>query len=194
MKTILTIIATVIGLAGFFPYLKDIFLHRTKPHSYTWLIWALTQGTAVAGIWYGGGGWGGLNLALGTLMVVVVFLFSLKYGTKNITKSDTVVLIAAVGAIIVWWQLQQPVLAVLMVSAIDALGYIPSLRKSYQEPWSETIASWLMFAVSDIIALFALEAYNVLTMSYLITITAANILLFAVCMWRRKKIPAGSQI
>ena len=51
---------------------------------------------------------GGLELVIGTIFVFIVFLFSLKYGTKNITKSDTAVLITAFLAVLVWWQLHQP--------------------------------------------------------------------------------------
>src|SRR3989344_9392966 len=121
IKIILTTIATIVAVAAFIPYLKDTFSLKTKPHSYTWFIWAITTGTAVVGIWYGGGGWGALNLTVGLFFVVAVFLFSLKYGTKNITKSDTVILIAALSAIVVWWQLDKPLVSVLMVSAIDVI-------------------------------------------------------------------------
>lgn len=188
-KIILTIIATIIGVAAFFPYLRDIFSLKTTPHAYTWLIWAITQGTAVFGIWYGGGGWGALNLTVGTLFVIAVFLFSLKYGTKNITKSDTAILIVALSAIVVWWQLDKPLISVIMVSAIDVIGYVPSFRKSYQEPWSETLISWILFSVSSIFAISALKEYNLLTVTYLVATTSAHIALFLLCFFRRQIIP-----
>jgi len=189
IKIILTIIATIIGVVAFFLYLKDTFSLKTKPHAYTWLIWAITQGTAVFGIWYGGGGWGALNLAVGTFFVIAVFFFSLKYGTKNITKSDTAILIAALSAIVVWWQLDKPLISVIMVSVIDVIGYVPSFRKSYQEPWSETLISWVLFSTSNIFAILALKEYNLLTVTYLAAITSANIALFLFCFFRRKFVP-----
>ena len=189
VKIILTVIATAIGVVAFFPYLRDTFSLKTKPHAYTWLIWAITQGTAVFGIWYGGGGWGALNLTIGTLFVIVVFLFSIKYGTKNITKSDMAILVAALSAIIIWWRLDQPLISVIMVSMIDVIGYIPSFRKSYQEPWSETLISWILFSASNIFAILALEEYNLLTFTYLAVITSANIALFLLCFFRRKFVP-----
>ena len=189
VKIILTVIATAIGVVAFFPYLRDTFSLKTKPHAYTWLIWAITQGTAVFGIWYGGGGWGALNLTIGTLFVIVVFLFSIKYGTKNITKSDTAILVAALSAIIIWWRLDQPLISVIMVSVIDVIGYVPSFRKSYQEPWSETLISWILFSASNTFAILALEEYNLLTVTYLAAITSANIALFLICFFRRKFVP-----
>ena len=189
LKIIFTVIATIIGTVAFLPYLRDTLSLKTKPHIYTWLIWAITQGTAVVGIWYGGGGWGALNLTVGVLLVLIVLFFSLKYGTKNITKSDTIILIAALAAILVWWQLDQPILAVVMVSVIDVLGYIPSFRKSYAEPWSETMIAWVGFSVSNTFAILALSEYNFLTMTYLIAITLANIVLTLFCVYRRRFVP-----
>jgi hypothetical protein len=185
LKIVFTIISTAIGLIAFFPYLKDIFSLKTKPHIYTWLIWGITQGTAVVGIWSGGGGWGNLNLITGTVLVIVVFLFSFKYGTKNITKGDTIILVAALLAVLVWWQLHQLLLATFMVSVVDLIGYIPSFRKSYKEPWSETLISWVAFVVSDVFALLALDHYNLLTTTYLTAIIIANTTLFFFCLLRR---------
>jgi hypothetical protein len=186
IKTIFSIIAASLGVIGFIPYVKDIFLLKTKPHLYTWLIWTITQGTAVSAIWYGGGSWGALSLTVGTIFVIIVFLFSLKYGTKNITKSDTVILIAALGAILVWWQLDAPLISVIMVTIIDAVGYVPSFRKSYSEPWNETLVTWGIFAVSNIFAMLALSQYNFFTLPYLIVITVADLILLTICLVRRR--------
>src|SRR5262245_28245295 len=105
-----------------------MFRGKTKPHAYTWLIWTITLGTAMAGLFRGHGGCVALPIGSGTFLVFVTFLLSFKYGTKNITRSDAVTLIAALGAVVVWWQLKNPLAAVLMVSLIDVIGYIPSVR------------------------------------------------------------------
>lgn len=172
-------------MTAFLPYVFDIFKLKTKPHAFTWLIWALTQGTATYAIFYGGGGIGGLELLIGTILIALVFLFSLKYGTKDITKTDGLILFVCLLSILVWWQLKQPVLSVIMVSAIDVAGYIPTFRKSYKNPWSETVATWLLFVVSDFFAILALNKYNFLTVTYLATILITNASLFLLCISRR---------
>lgn len=186
VKIFFIALSVVCGLSAFLPYFIDIFRLKTKPHAYTWLIWTITQGTAVVGIFYGGGGWAGTELTIGTFLVFVIFLFSLKYGTKNITKSDTVVLVLAMFAILIWWQLKQPILSMIMVSAIDIAGYAHSLRKSFKDPWSETLISWILFALSDIFAIFALNQINFLTATYLASIGSANLILFFICYFRRR--------
>jgi len=184
-KIIFLIFSIVCGLSAFIPYLFDTFKLKTKPHIYTWIIWALTQGTATFAIFYGGGRLGGVELAIGVVLQIVVIIFSLKYGTKDITKSDAFVLVIALLAILVWWQLRQPILSVVLVSAIDVFGYIPTFRKSYKDPWSETLATWILFAMSDIFAILALSKYNFLTVTYLATITVVNLSFFIFCVLRR---------
>jgi hypothetical protein len=88
--------------------------------------------------------------------------------------------------IFVWWRLDNLLLAVIMAAAIDGLGYIPTLRKSYSEPWSETTIFWLLMIISGVLAVTANAEYNILTVLYLATITTANAVLLALLLWRRK--------
>jgi hypothetical protein len=76
-----------------------------------------------------------------------------------------------------------------MVLAIDVIGYVPSFRKSYQEPWSETLTSWVLFSASNLFAILALKEYNLLTVTYLAATMSANIALFLMCYWRRRFVP-----
>jgi len=184
-KILFSIIAAIIGIFAFFPYIRDVVKKKTKPHLYTWLIWSITQTIAVVGIITGGGGWGVSSLLVGTLFVVAVFLMSIKYGTKDITRSDTVSLVLALLAIVVWLQLKQPVIAVLLAASIDLVGYIPSFRKSFKDPFSETISFWLLCSLSNFFAISALGEYNLLTMTYQVAITFANVLFVIFLMYIR---------
>ncbi len=188
-KTTLAFISFALALGSYVPYVYDIIHRRIHPHAYTWLIWSITQGVASAGLWYGHGGWVAVSLAIGSLFVFSIFLLSLKYGTKDITKSDTIVLCFALLAIVVWWQLDNPLLAVLMVSLIDVIGYIPTYRKSLTKPWSESLLAWILVSASYIFALGALAEHNLLTVSYLVSIFFANMLLILLCLVRRTQIP-----
>lgn len=188
-KTTFAVIAMLINAGCFINYVRSILQHKTKPHAYTWLIWCITQGTAVAAIWYGNGGWGAWALIVSTIFVALVFLLSLRYGTRNITRSDTAILFFALLAIVVWWQLDNPYLAVAMVSIIDVIGYIPSWRKSISAPWSEAVSSWIASPVGYIFAMLALMEYNFLTLTYPVLLVLANLILVTICLYYRRTIP-----
>ncbi|MES2014798.1 MAG: hypothetical protein V4437_03235 [Patescibacteria group bacterium] len=185
LKIIFATLASIFAIAAYFPYLKEMLGGRTKPHMYTWLIWTITTGTAAAGLWYGGGGYGALGLTVSTFLTFLIFLLSFTYGTKNVTQGDVAILLLALSAIIIWWLLNSPLLAVLMVTAIDAIGYLPSFRKSFNEPWSEPILSWILFTLAPIFGLLALSGYTLLTTTYLLMCIVANILMITLCFLRR---------
>jgi len=185
-KLIASILAPILSIIATVPYLKDIFAKKTTPHLYTWLIWAISQGTAAVALLYGGGKLGSIGLLIGTILSLIIFVLSFKYGTKNITRSDTITLIIALLAIIVWWQLNNPLLAVLMVTAIDLLGYIPTFRKLYVEPYSETISSWVIWIITPSLTLFSNAQYNWLTVTYLAAAVVINITVVATIIIRRR--------
>ncbi len=191
-KFFISIFATGLTIGGYFPYFRDIFAKKTKPHLFTWLIWLITQTTATVGLLYGGGKFGSFSLIAGTIIVMIVFLLSFKYGTKDITKSDKLVLVLALLAIGIWWQMKNPYVAVLMACAIDGVGYFPTLRKSFKNPWDETILFWALMAGTDLLAIVSNAQYNFLTVSYLATIFVANLSVALVCVFRRRVIPKAA--
>jgi hypothetical protein len=174
-KLIFGILSALVGFAGFIPYLRDIFAEETRPHLYTWLIWSITQGIATAAAWHGGG-WGTYNLLIGTVLCAVVALLSLRYGTRDVTRSDTALLIGALAAVGIWWKLEDPLIALLTATAIDMAGYLPTFRKTWRDPGSETPSAWLGFIVAITFSILALETYTWLTATYLVAIGLANVL------------------
>lgn len=184
-KLITGSIAAILVFIGYIPYFKDIFAHKTKPHLYTWLVWFITQGTATAALLYGGGKFGSLGLIIGTALVFTVFILSFHYGTKNITKGDNLTLFFALLAIFIWRQLDNPLLSVFMISAIDGLGYIPTIRKTWIDPSSETISFWIIMFIVNVLTLFANAEYNFLTMSYSVILGIMNIVVIYVIKLRR---------
>lgn len=187
-KVLFSALAALCSIAAYVPYLREIFAGRTKPHAFTWLIWMLTTTTAAAGGWAGGGGWGAANQTLSAFLTVLFFLLSLWYGTKNITKSDTTILLLALIAIALWWRFNSPLLAVWMVTAIDAAAYIPTFRKSFSEPLTESLFAWTLFTFYALFALLALREYNALTVPYLLMTAIANAALALFLFVRRRSL------
>ncbi len=185
-KFIFAVIAVILTILGYIPYFKDIFLRKTKPHLYTWLIWTITVGMATIASWYGGGNFATLVLFTCLLLVILVFLLSFKYGTKNIKPIDTVILLFCLVAIVVWWQLKDLLLAIIMISIIDGFGYFPTFRKSFEDPWSETLKFWAIMVVANILTVASSAQYNFLTLTYLVTIIICNLTVLIICFIRRR--------
>lgn len=186
IKTTCGIIATVVSVISFFPYLKDISKKKTQPHSYTWLIWTILQVTGVVAMFNNGAGIGTLALTVGAFFCGYIFILSLKYGTKNITPFDTICLIGALAAIAVYVFLHDPVLSVILITITDFVGFLPTLRKAYAEPYSETLSLYLFGVIWSSFNIVAILTYSVTTTLYPACILVAN----AICcfvLWMRRK-------
>lgn len=185
-KLILGILSSISVIVAFFFYFKEIFEQKTKPHIYTWIIWTITQGTATMAAIYGGSKFGSLGLIMMTILVASIAVLCITYGTKNITRSDTLILILALLAIVVWWKLDNPLLAVIMVSIIDGAGYIPTFRKTYEQPESESLSFWIAIQAANILAILAAHEYNLLTMTYIVMLTVLDAVMIGLVLRGRK--------
>ncbi len=186
-KLVAAVVSPALGIIGFIPYFYGIYKGTTKPHVFTWLIWTLTLGIANLSIWTGGGGLVlSIGIAVSVVLSFITMLLSIKYGTRNITRSDMIALIVALVAIGVWIGLDNPVLALLLATSIDIVGYWPTFRKSFIEPWSEALSSWILYTAAPALTLFSLLEYNVLTMTYSAATLIINGLLVALLLVRRQ--------
>jgi predicted permease len=190
VKFLFGIIGGILNVVSFIPYLLDIFKGKTKPHSYTWLIWSIIQTTGTIAIFLNGGAYGALGLAIGSLFCIAIFFLSFKYGTRNVTKFDSTLLIGALLAILVWIFTKNALYSIILVSVIDFSGYLPTARKGYEEPHTETISLYVMNAMTDILGLLALSTYSATTVLYLATLLFANTSLVTLLTLRRRRVSA----
>ncbi|MBY0539617.1 hypothetical protein K2P56_04300 [Patescibacteria group bacterium] len=188
-KTIFFLIAFCLAVSAYIPYFLGIFKGETKPHAYTWLIWTITTGIGTAGVWYGGGGLPAITFATTTLLTFIIFLLSLKFGTKNITAGDTITLLAALTAVFVWVGLNNPLWSVILGISIDLIGYWPTVRKAFAEPWSESSLAWVLWTLAPLFSLLALDTYSLLTTAYYWPIFVVNALCVVMFSIRRHTLP-----
>lgn len=186
IKIFLGLIAGIVGALSFFPYFRDIFLHKTKPHMYTWLIWSLLQGTSVFIMLYGNAGIGVLPFVIGTILCGSIFILSFKYGTKNITLIDKICLIGAIVALIFYIFLHDPVSSIILVALIDFIGFIPTFKKSYIEPNTETASTYIISAISSVLAIIALFNYSFITIFYPITLVLTDTICWLIIIKKNK--------
>ena len=188
VQTIFATLSAVIGISSFVPYLRDIFRLKTTPHSYSWLIWGLLQGTGALAMISSGASWGAASVTIGAFLCTSVFLLSLRYGTKNITLFDTVCFIGALLATAVWFSLHDALLAIVLVSLIDLLAFLPTFRKAYAEPYSETTLTYVLSGIADGLAILALATFSVTTSLYLFTLVVTNFACAGILWLRRARL------
>jgi hypothetical protein len=187
IKLFFGLASSFVAVICFAPYLIDIFKKKTEPHMYSWLIWTILQVVGVMAQLKDGAGYGSWALAIGALFCFTIFLLSFKYGTKNISKFDIFCLISSLFAILIYINIKNPVWAIIVVATIDFIGFLPTFRKGFQEPFSETPSTFVMSAMANFLSLLALQNYSLTTVLYIASLFITNSS-FATMIYLRKKI------
>ena len=189
IKLIIGIIAVILTFVGYTPYIKDIFKGTTKPHVFSWFIWGLVTAIIFSLQISAGAGFGAFVTLSVSIISFFIFFKGLKGGDKNIAKIDIVFLVLALLAIPLWLIIEQPILSIILLSAIDMLAFFPTIRKSWNQPYSETLSLYVITAFRHGLSIIALAEYNVVTYLFPATWVFANIFFAILLIVRRKSIP-----
>lgn len=187
MKEEIAIVAALLAIVGNVPYLIDVVHGRVKPHAYTWFVWSLVSAIIFFGQVASGAGIGALPTAASEIFTLIIFVFSLKYGFKQITKTDTVFLCVALAGIVPWVLTKDPTLSVIIAVGIDLVAFGPTLRKTYLYPATETPLLYSMNVSRHVLALFSLQAYNVATMLHSVAMIITNSLMTGLILRGRRQ-------
>lgn len=185
IKEILGGLSLAVVLLSYIPIYLGVFKRALRPHMFTWLIWGVIMvvGFLVQEVdGAGAGAWATLFAGMNCLCIAVLGFF---YGEKIYTRSDWIALFAALSAIPLWVITKNPLFAICLVIVIDACGYYPTYRKSWNKPWDESALSYALNALAFVIGIIAIENYSYLTFSYPAFIVLANLGLVLLLLLRR---------
>ena len=167
-------ISAILSIIMIIPYVRDIFRKVTQPERASWLIWTVLGFIAFFSQW-AKGATDSLWLTAGqTIAVLVIFLLSIKYGVGGLTNRDIKALVAAGLGLILWWVTSEPLYALLIVIGIDCIGSYLTMIKSYEEPESETLSTWVISGTSGIFGALAVGALSPVLLAYPVYIVIAN--------------------
>jgi hypothetical protein len=188
MKETIAIIASLLAVVGNVPYLRDILRKKVKPHPYTWLVWSIVSCILFFGQVAKGAGIGALPTAASEIFTVIIFFFSLQYGFKDIKKIDTIFLLLALLGIIPWVLTHDPTISVIIAVSIDLVAFVPTIRKTWKNPETETPLLYITNVLRHILMFFSLKAYNIATMLHSIVMITTNSIMTILIVGKRKKI------
>lgn len=174
MKELVAIVAALLAVAGNVPYLRGVLRGRVKPHPYTWLVWSIVSGIVFFGQLVKGAGWGALPTGASEIFTLIIFVFSLKYGFKGITKTDTIFLVVALLGLVPWWLTKDPTTSVVVAVGIDLIAFGPTLRKGWLQPHTEAPILYGSNVLRHGLLLLSLQSYNIATTLHSIAMITAN--------------------
>lgn len=183
--------ASVVGsLFASLKYIRDAAAGQIKPHAFTWIVWSLLAGLGSAIAFIGGATVNGFVLALGSAINFGVFVIALRLGTSRPTKADWVIFLAALAIIPVWLAAKEPLLAAILVSIINQMGSIPTMRKAWHSPQDESLGVFAFYSAMSLLSVLSVTPFTLVTALYPVVILGSNSLIFLEILVRRRSVQA----
>jgi hypothetical protein len=193
-KNICGIIAGVLSVAGMVPYFIGIKHGKVRPHLFTWLIQAVAS--AFMFFWLveaGAGVSGATSQIFDTVIYTVLTVVSLRFFKKLIRPVDIVFMAFAAAAIGVWIILHDQNVAIYLLLTGCVLSYLPTVRKTWKLPYSESIPREMFSIASRIFIILSVVDYNFTTLLASLIWLPFHLFMIAMMLIRRRKINNESE-
>lgn len=169
-------------------YLKDMFLGTSKPHLFTWLIWAITGyiwfGIQIMNWWW----LGSLIMLYFAVIPSIIVVYALFKWEKNIAQIDYLFLTIAGISIVFWVLLDMPIVSIILLLSIDIMAYLPTVRKSYMQPFDETLSLFALVNIWYLASILTFDELIFVNYSYPAALIFINVLFISYILIRRKQL------
>ncbi|MGD9737835.1 MAG: hypothetical protein AB7O56_04165 [Bauldia sp.] len=195
MKELLAALAVVLTFVAYIPYIRSIRRGETKPHVFSWVIWGLSTVLAFLGQLAGSGGIGAWPIGIsGLITLYVAFLAWQRRADSTIKPVDWAFFAAALASLPLWWLTNDPLWAIVVLTVVDMLGFVPTFRRAFEHPFGESVPYYVIMAVRNSVAIAALETYSVTTVLFPGTIAVACVIFVTMVAWRRRIVAADASV
>jgi hypothetical protein len=172
------IIAGLLGFGAIIPYIRDMIHGTTRPNVVSYGLWVLLISISVLAQIDSGTSWSIVFLIgdlIGTTIVTILCLVGFGYGKYG--KIEWICTALAIVAIVSWQITNEPLLAIGFAIVADLLAAVPTVIKTYRDPWSEIPTTWFMIATAALLSIISTTIFdpaNLLFPAYLFLINATT--------------------
>lgn len=158
IKEIFSVLAGLLLIAGYIPYINAILRKETIPARATWLIWAGLDFIILAAMHAKGA----LNCQILAACVgaSAVSLLSFKYGASGWARLDKITIAGAILGVVLWGISENPIWGIVISLIVMFAGSIPTFVSAWEDPNHENKAAWIIFFVSCICAVIAIPKWT----------------------------------
>jgi len=185
----ITVLMTII-ICSF--YIRDTIKGKITPHPLSWGIWLIITCTVFLAQISDNAGPGAWMNGVVTLINLIILTLSLKNGLGIIRKLDVIVFSLAIIAILTWIITSSPFYSVIILVVANTLGFIPTFRKSFHQPYSEPIYLYSIGFFRHGLSIIALSNYSIITALSPAMLVIINFLVAMFLIWRRYKLKTTS--
>jgi hypothetical protein len=148
----LGVLAGLIAVADTIPYVRDTLRGATRPHRGTWLIWGVLAIVVCLSQRADGASWSLVMAATQAVLTALIFLLAIRLGDGGLSTPELVMIAIALAGVAGWIIAQEPLSATVCVVVADLIGAALMVPKTYHNPHSETLATFVLASLSGALA------------------------------------------
>jgi hypothetical protein len=146
------ILAGVLQVVAIAPYLRDVIGGATRPHRATWLIWWTLAMVVFASQRADGASWSLVLVGCQAASCTAIVVLSITRGVGGRTRVEAALLGVAALGVVGWVVADDPVIATASVVLADLVAVALMVPKTYRDPGSETLSTFVISTVSALCA------------------------------------------
>jgi hypothetical protein len=152
LAALLGVLAGLVGVFDTIPYLRDVLKGSTRPHRGTWLIWSALAVVVCLSQWADGASWSLIMLVTQAVLTTTVFAVAIVHGQGGTTFAELVLMTVAAVGVTGWLLSGEPLVATVCVVAADLIAAAMMVPKTYRDPESETLATFVYASIGGALA------------------------------------------
>ena len=160
LKNTLSVLAGVLVVLGYAPYIRAILKRQTKPSKASWIIWATLDLITIIAMFVKHTVNGQIVGAVAGSWVVVAL--AIKYGTPGWTKLDKFCLGGSALGIALWLAFSSPVLCLMTSQSVVVIASFPTFASSWRSPSAESRLGWTCWWLSCVLATIAIPHWTLM--------------------------------
>ncbi len=188
VEDIVGIVAGVIGLLGYVPYVISIRRGCAEPECTSWFIWLLEyialflaqlQKGASSSLWI---------IGLQLPVVAIIFVLSMMSGLgqaphvlraifhklHKIIREEAKLFLCILVALVAWFFVEASIAVVILI-AVEASGAVLTIQKVYYKPGSEALSTWSCIGVAGFLGIFSVKSGSpVILYAYPVSLVVMN--------------------
>lgn len=190
---IIGLLAGLLSIFAFAPYVRDTLALRKQPQRASWFIWSVLSSITLCSQIYEGATSSLWFVAVQTLSTIFIFVLSISRGTGSLMNaSDACMLVAAGFGLVLWAMTDTTAYALAMVIGVSSLGGIATIKKAYLNPGSETMSTWIVSLCASGLAVLAVNTPSWVLLAYPVYLFVLyGVIVIATKMGRARKPQLG---
>jgi hypothetical protein len=152
MQAVLGLLAGVLTVVDAIPYLRDVLRGSTRPHRGTWLIWSVLAVVAALSQRADGASWSLVMVVAQAATTTTIFVLAIRRGEGGVSPGELVMIGLAGAGVAGWLIADEPVVATICVVAADLIGVALMVPKTWRDPASETLVTFVLGSLAGALA------------------------------------------